>query len=59
METKKNKGPFLIIVPLSTVSNWKDEFDRWTPDIDLVVYQGPPPHRQELWNDKARVCELF
>lgn len=50
MEKKKNMGPFLVIVPLSTVSNWKDEFDRWTPGIDVVVYQGGPARRQELWN---------
>ena len=26
METKKNTGPFMVTVPLSTMSNWSNEF---------------------------------
>ena len=33
------RGPFLIIVPLSTVGNWQREFETWT-DINVVVYHG-------------------
>ncbi|GFN77130.1 chromodomain-helicase-DNA-binding protein 7, partial [Plakobranchus ocellatus] len=33
------KGPFLIIVPLSTVGNWQREFETWT-DMNVVVYHG-------------------
>jgi hypothetical protein len=28
MEVKNNKGPFMITVPLSTMSNWANEFAR-------------------------------
>merc|ERR1712183_880560 len=31
MEKKGVMGPFLIIVPLSTLSNWMLEFQRWAP----------------------------
>lgn len=41
-------GPFLIAAPLSTVSNWVDEFQRWTPSIKTVLYHGSKPERAEL-----------
>jgi len=30
----------MVIVPKSTVSNWKNEFDRWCPTIRTVVFIG-------------------
>ncbi len=42
MEFKKNCGPFLIIVPLSTLSNWVLEFDKWAPSIKKLIYKGNP-----------------
>ncbi|KJH46678.1 chromo' (CHRromatin Organization MOdifier) domain protein [Dictyocaulus viviparus] len=32
-------GPFLIVVPLSTIHNWVREFETWT-DMNAVVYHG-------------------
>jgi ATP-dependent helicase STH1/SNF2 len=40
MEFKHNNGPFLIVVPLSTLSNWVNELSKWTPDMIKVVYKG-------------------
>lgn len=34
------QGPFLVVVPLSTMPAWADTFDLWTPDINYVVYNG-------------------
>ncbi|PLB43553.1 hypothetical protein P170DRAFT_441015 [Aspergillus steynii IBT 23096] len=45
---KKISGPFLIAAPLSTVSNWVDEFARWTPDIKTVLYHGSKDERAEI-----------
>ena len=50
MENKHNEGPFLIIAPLATISNWVIEFDRWAPDIKIVVYKGAPVERRHLAN---------
>ncbi|KGO46627.1 Helicase, C-terminal [Penicillium expansum] len=41
-------GPFLIAAPLSTVSNWVDEFARWTPEIKTVLYHGSKDERAAL-----------
>lgn len=48
METKGNNGPFLIIVPLSTLSNWVLEFDRWAPSVVKIAYKGSPAVRRSL-----------
>ena len=40
-EKKKNLGPYLIIVPLSTLSNWMLEFEKWAPSIQVrKAFQG-------------------
>ena len=47
-------GPFLIVAPLSTLSNWIDEFSRWTPEIKTLLYHGSPPERAELRRTKLK-----
>ncbi|XP_068177822.1 transcription activator BRG1 isoform X9 [Antennarius striatus] len=39
MEHKRLNGPYLIIVPLSTLSNWVYEFDKWAPTVVKVSYK--------------------
>ena len=46
IEKKKQNGPFLIIVPLSTIANWKLEMDKWCPSVTKVVYKGSPNERK-------------
>mmetsp|Transcript_28311 Transcript_28311/g.28003 ORF Transcript_28311/g.28003 Transcript_28311/m.28003 type:complete len:385 (+) Transcript_28311:3-1157(+) len=50
IDSKNNHGPFLVVTPLSTVSNWVLEFKRWTPKIKVVIYKGPPAHRKQIIN---------
>ena len=45
-------GPHLIIAPLSTLSNWINEFHQWTPSIPVVMYHGTPQRRKEMRNTK-------
>lgn len=33
-------GPFLLVVPLSTLTSWQREFEAWAPEINVVVYIG-------------------
>jgi len=47
IEKKKQNGPFLVIVPLSTLTNWNLEFEKWAPSIARVVYKGPPTARKQ------------
>ncbi|QQP38734.1 Uncharacterized protein FKW44_019403, partial [Caligus rogercresseyi] len=47
MEKKKNMGPYLIIVPLSTLSNWTLEFGKWAPSVQIVAYKGSPGSRRK------------
>lgn len=46
IEVKKQNGPFLVIVPLSTLTNWNLEFEKWAPSISRIVYKGPPNSRK-------------
>lgn len=44
---KKQPGPFLIIVPLSTVPNWLMEFEKFAPKLPVVLYYGSSTERAE------------
>ncbi|KAJ4944066.1 hypothetical protein JOQ06_012613 [Pogonophryne albipinna] len=46
MEHKRLNGAYLIIVPLSTLSNWVYEFDKWAPTVVKVSYKGSPAARR-------------
>ncbi|KAL4807811.1 SNF2 family N-terminal domain-containing protein [Aspergillus unguis] len=47
IEKKRNNGPFLVIVPLSTLTNWNLEFEKWAPSVARIVYKGPPNARKQ------------
>jgi SNF2 family DNA or RNA helicase len=36
-ETCLVRGPFLVVVPLSTVPNWIKEFRKWVPQVSGLV----------------------
>merc|ERR1711892_451765 len=48
IETKNENGPYLIIVPLSTLSNWVLEFAKWAPTVSAIGYKGSPNIRRIL-----------
>lgn len=45
-------GPHIIIAPLSTLSNWMNEFKKWTPSIPVILYHGTPQEREKLRSSK-------
>ncbi|KFZ24240.1 hypothetical protein V502_01276 [Pseudogymnoascus sp. VKM F-4520 (FW-2644)] len=51
-EKEKYLGPHLIVAPLSTLSNWVEEFQKWTPSVPVLLYHGDPAKREELRTTK-------
>uniref|UniRef100_A0A672GWA7 Uncharacterized protein n=1 Tax=Salarias fasciatus TaxID=181472 RepID=A0A672GWA7_SALFA len=41
-------GPFLLVVPLSTLTSWQREFATWAPDMNVVVYLGDVMSRKTI-----------
>ena len=59
-EVKANPGPHLVIVPLSTLPNWQNEFERWLPGFKVLTFKGSKIERrqliQELKQEDYNVC---
>eukprot|EP00276_Gloeochaete_wittrockiana_P007482 CAMPEP_0184664646 /NCGR_PEP_ID=MMETSP0308-20130426/53797_1 /TAXON_ID=38269 /ORGANISM="Gloeochaete witrockiana, Strain SAG 46.84" /LENGTH=1546 /DNA_ID=CAMNT_0027108181 /DNA_START=71 /DNA_END=4711 /DNA_ORIENTATION=+ len=51
MESKKIKGPFMVLAPLSILGNWEREFSRWTPSVKVLKYGGDKNAREVLRNE--------
>ncbi|KAG4300599.1 hypothetical protein PCK1_003028 [Pneumocystis canis] len=51
---KWKKWPFLIVAPNSTISNWKREFLKWSPYLQVVPYHG-----EKIQRDITRQYQLF
>ena len=41
-------GPFLIVIPLSTIQGWQREFQKWSPEINVVIYLGDSSSRSMI-----------
>ena len=50
---KENAGPYLVIVPLSTLSNWVNEFAKWLPSAYVICYKGTPQQRKDLFKNEV------
>ncbi|KAL1772684.1 chromodomain-helicase-DNA-binding protein 1-like isoform X1 [Sigmodon hispidus] len=46
-----DEGPFLILCPLSVLSNWKEEMERFAPGLSCVTYTGDKEERGHLQQD--------
>ena len=55
---KKIDGPFIVIVPKSTLDNWRREFAKWTPDVNVVVLQGTKDARHEIIQNKLLTADF-
>ncbi|KAL7807016.1 SNF2 family DNA-dependent ATPase [Trichoderma aethiopicum] len=51
-EQEQYLGPHLIVAPLSTLSNWIDEFHKWVPSIPIEMYHGNKAQREEIFRKK-------
>ncbi|KAL2507883.1 chromatin structure-remodeling complex protein SYD-like [Forsythia ovata] len=52
METKNDRGPFLVVVPSSVLPGWESEINFWAPSIHKIVYSGPPEERRRLFKEQ-------
>lgn len=43
---RKQNGPFLVVVPLSTISAWQETLELWAPDLNVIVYNGNDESRK-------------
>ncbi|CEP08373.1 hypothetical protein [Parasitella parasitica] len=50
-------GPYLIAAPLSTLANWVNEFKRFAPSINVLLYHGTKDERQHMVNHKLNKFE--
>ncbi|WOL16984.1 ATP-dependent DNA helicase DDM1 [Canna indica] len=41
-------GPYMIIAPLSTLSNWVNEVSRFVPSMTAIIYHGAKKERAEI-----------
>ncbi|KAJ8923662.1 hypothetical protein NQ315_010242 [Exocentrus adspersus] len=46
--THQLRGPFLCVVPLSTMTSWQREFVQWAPDMNFVTYLGDVQSRDTI-----------
>lgn len=48
--THQLHGPFLLVVPLSTMTSWQREMAQWAPDMNFVTYLGDVTSRNVVRN---------
>ncbi|VEU19477.1 DEKNAAC100795 [Brettanomyces naardenensis] len=45
---RRQNGPHLVVVPLSTVPSWQETFELWSPDVNVIYYMGNTKARQTI-----------
>lgn len=48
MHTHNQYGPFLVVVPLSTLPAWQAQFKVWAPDMNVIGYIGNASAREVI-----------
>lgn len=41
-------GPYLVIVPLSTITAWQSQFATWAPELNVITYIGTAAAREVI-----------
>ncbi|KAL5987053.1 hypothetical protein ACLOJK_041049 [Asimina triloba] len=41
-------GPYMVVAPLSTLSNWVNEVKRFVPSMNVIIYHGARKERKEI-----------
>ncbi|KAG0681856.1 transcriptional regulator [Pichia californica] len=45
---RRQNGPHLVVVPLSTVPAWQETFEKWAPDVNVIYYMGNTKARKTI-----------
>ena len=51
---QKINGPFLVVTPLVTLSNWEAEFKRWCSSLRVTVFHGSQYERMKQFSDMKK-----
>lgn len=51
-------GPFLLVVPLSTLTSWQREIQLWAPQMNVVVYLGDISSRNMVCLSCLYICSI-
>ncbi|EGV60291.1 hypothetical protein CANTEDRAFT_127398 [Yamadazyma tenuis ATCC 10573] len=56
---RRQNGPHIIVVPLSTMPAWQETFEKWAPDLNCIYYVGNSASRRvirdyEFYNDNNK-----
>ncbi|KAG0296510.1 hypothetical protein BGZ96_009329 [Linnemannia gamsii] len=51
-------GPHLVIVPKSTLHNWKSEFNKWLPDANVFLLHAHKEERGEMIQSRLLTQEF-
>lgn len=43
---RRQNGPHLVVVPLSTIPAWQETFEKWSPDLNCIYYLGNSSSRK-------------
>ncbi|KAM3875781.1 LOW QUALITY PROTEIN: chromodomain-helicase-DNA-binding protein 1-like [Diretmus argenteus] len=49
------KGPFLVLSPLSVLENWRREMDCFAPSLTVLCYKGDKDRRAEIQRDTDKM----
>lgn len=45
---RRQNGPHLVVVPLSTIPAWQETFEKWSPDVNCLYYLGNTEARRSI-----------
>ncbi|XP_071876170.1 lymphoid-specific helicase isoform X2 [Bombus fervidus] len=59
---KQQGGPYLLVAPLSTLPNWMLEFEKFAPNLPIVLFHGTPEEKLILRSKikrKYKITETY
>lgn len=55
----RQTGPFLVVMPLSVLSNWMAEFERFCPQLKVIRLHGPKSERNRIKSEELSDLNEF